>query len=73
MMFLCFFFFLEHLIQNLDTFSHLKELSIDGPNDSKVFDKIPNGFGSLHRMEKLIIKNVTLVEDSSRLGKYWSA
>ncbi|XP_058843809.1 baculoviral IAP repeat-containing protein 1-like isoform X2 [Acipenser ruthenus] len=60
----------EHLIQNLDTFSHLKELSIDGPNDSKVFDKIPNGFGSLHRMEKLIIKNVTLVEDSSRLARF---
>ncbi|MGH0176719.1 UNVERIFIED_CONTAM: hypothetical protein FKN15_073317 [Acipenser sinensis] len=60
----------EHLIQNLDTFSHLKELSIDGPSDSKVFDKIPNGFGSLHRLEKLIIKNVTLVENSSRLARF---
>ncbi|XP_041101553.1 baculoviral IAP repeat-containing protein 1e-like isoform X2 [Polyodon spathula] len=58
----------EYLMQNLDTFCHLKELSIDSPSDSKVFDKIPNGFGSLHHMEKLIIKNVTLMEDSSRLA-----
>ncbi|MBN3292702.1 BIRC1 protein, partial [Polypterus senegalus] len=58
----------ELLISNLDKFSFLKELSLIGPSNWQVFDKVPDDFCKLLSMEKLVIQHVDMQRDFNRLA-----
>uniref|UniRef100_A0A8C4STZ1 NLR family apoptosis inhibitory protein n=2 Tax=Erpetoichthys calabaricus TaxID=27687 RepID=A0A8C4STZ1_ERPCA len=60
----------ELLISNLDKLSFLKELSLIGPSNWQIFNKVPDDFCKLLSMEKLVIQHVDMQRDFNRLVSF---